>query len=342
MSSMSDFWMVRAGRNSVHVDLFLEESCMFVGWGEGLGDRAFGADRNELRAMIHELHPSRSKHKVLVAASQLYRFLNDIEVGDTVMTYDASQRRYLVGEVTGDAKRRDADSYARPVKWTKRVARDGITVGTRNSLGAILTVFRLNSDASRELASRCVAIDAGPDVAVAPTPAVPGTEEGTSVEDVVADALEKSREFVEDRIASLEAYEMQDLVAGILRALGYKTQVAGPGSDRGVDIFASPDGLGLEEPRIFVEVKHRPNSSMGTQEVRSFMGGRQQGDRCLFVSTGGFSREARYEAERSNVPLKLIGLPQLRELLVEHYEEVDAETKRLVPLVKTYWPVAEE
>ncbi|MEC9046381.1 MAG: restriction endonuclease, partial [Planctomycetota bacterium] len=247
-----------------------------------------------------------------------------------------------VGEVAGDAQRRGADTYARPVKWTKRVARDGITVGTRNTLGAILTVFRLNSDASREMASRCVAINANPDVSVVMPPEVPEVEDGPSVEDVVADALEKSREFVEDRIASLEAYEMQDLVAGILRALGYKTQVAGPGSDRGVDIFASPDGLGLEEPRIFVEVKHRPNSSMGTQEVRSFMGGRQQGDRCLFVSTGGFSREARYEAERSNVPLKLIGLPQLRELLVEHYEEVDAETKRLVPLVKTYWPAASD
>ncbi|MEC9047078.1 MAG: restriction endonuclease, partial [Planctomycetota bacterium] len=108
---MSDFWMVRAGRNSVHVDLFLEESCMFVGFGEGLGDRAFGADRNELRAMIHELHPSRSKNRVLVSASQLYRFLNDIEIGDTVMTYDASQRRYLVGEVAGDAQRRGADTY---------------------------------------------------------------------------------------------------------------------------------------------------------------------------------------------------------------------------------------
>jgi len=81
---------------------------------------------------------------------------------------------------------------------------------------------------------------------------------------------------------------------------------------------------------------------MGTQEVRSFMGGRRSGDRCLFVSTGGFSKEARYEAERSNVPLTLIDLPRLRELLVEHYESVDAETKRLVPLVRTYWPVSSD
>ena len=29
------------------------------------------------------------------------------------------------------------------------------------------------------------------------------------------------------------------------------------------------------------------------REVRSFLGGRKTGDRCLYVSTGGFTREAR-------------------------------------------------
>ena len=56
--------------------------------------------------------------------------------------------------------------------------------------------------------------------------------------------------------------------------------------------------------------------------------------------TGGFSKEARYAADRSNVPLTLIGLPQLRELLIEHYESADTETKRLVLLVRMYWPAS--
>ena len=140
-------------------------------------------------------------------------------------------------------------------------------------------------------------------------------------------------------IAKLDPYEMEELVAGILRAMGYKTRLSAKGADRGVDIFASPDGLGLQEPRIFVEVKHRRGSTMGSQQLRSFIGGRQTTDRCLFVSTGGFTKDARYEAERSNVPLTLLGLPDLRRLLVEHYENVDAETRRLVPLTMLYWPV---
>ena len=69
--------------------------------------------------------------------------------------------------------------------------------------------------------------------------------------------LEKADRLIEDRIAALDWRQMQELVAGILRGMGYKTTVSADGPDRGVDIFASPDGLGLQEPRIFVEVKHR-------------------------------------------------------------------------------------
>jgi predicted Mrr-cat superfamily restriction endonuclease len=43
---------------------------------------------------------------------------------------------------------------------------------------------------------------------------------------------------------------MQELVAGILRAMGYKTLVSPAGADRGKDIIASPDGFGFEPPRI--------------------------------------------------------------------------------------------
>lgn len=103
-------------------------------------------------------------------------------------------------------------------------------------------------------------------------------------------------------------------------------------------ILSEPDGLGLLEPRIFVEVKHRLGTRMGADQIRTFLGGRQPGDRCLYVSTGGFSKEAKYEAERANVPLKLIDLPKLRELVLEHYVSFSPEGLALLPLKKLLWP----
>jgi restriction system protein len=68
------------------------------------------------------------------------------------------------------------------------------------------------------------------------------------------------------------------------------------------------------------------------------LGGRHKDDRGLYVSTGGFSRDAYYEAERSQVPLTLWTLDNPVRALIEHYDATDAETKRIVPLKRMYWP----
>ena len=130
---------------------------------------------------------------------------------------------------------------------------------------------------------------------------------------------------------------MQELVAGLLRAMGYKTRISPSGSDRGKDIVASPDGLGFEDPRIVVEVKHC-GAAMGSQDIRGFLGGRHDHDKGLYVSTGGFTRDARYEAERGRIPVTLMDLDDLVRSLLEHYEKLDVEMQRLVPLRKIYWP----
>jgi restriction system protein len=80
--------------------------------------------------------------------------------------------------------------------------------------------------------------------------------------------------------------------------------------------------IGLESPRIKVEVKHRKNTAMGFQELRSFIGGLRSDDRGLYVSIGGFTKDAKYEAERSNVPVTLIDIDGLLKLIIEHYDIV--------------------
>jgi restriction system protein len=60
----------------------------------------------------------------------------------------------------------------------------------------------------------------------------------------------------------------------------------------------SPLRLAKTRSRIVVEVKHR-NGQMGSQQIRSFLGGRHKDDRGLYVSTGGFTKDALYEAERA-------------------------------------------
>lgn len=88
----------------------------------------------------------------------------------------------------------------------------------------------------------------------------------------------------------------------------YKKWISPAGPDRGKDFVASPDGFGFEQPRIVVEVKHRPSTAMGSQELRSFLGGRHKDDKGLYVSTGGFTKDAKYEADSGSIPVFLLDL----------------------------------
>ena len=86
-----------------------------------------------------------------------------------------------------------------------------------------------------------------------------------------------------------------------------------------------------------VRSAHR-TAQVDSKAVRSFVGGRRKGDKCLYVSTGGFSKDAHYEADRAEVALTRVTLPRLRQLVVDFYDKLDAETRAMVPLRRLYWP----
>jgi restriction system protein len=72
--------------------------------------------------------------------------------------------------------------------------------------------------------------------------------------------------------------------------------------------------------------------------LRSFIGGLRPNDRGLYVSTGGFTKEARYEADRAQIPVTLIDIDELAILLIDNYDRLDADARALIPMAKIYWP----
>jgi restriction system protein len=334
--------MVRAGIGGENVEEFLRHGLIAFG-DTRLGALSPALRKDDLLRLFADKYPEEKEGSRASWASQLMRLLGEMKTGDPVVTFDRDRRLYLLGTIASEyewAPQLIADKpHIRRVQWTHQVPRDLLTVSTRNSLGSSLTLFKIGPEAAKDLQAKRVPI--GATVAEAPPPPkeLAADEEAAGAE-VRAEIIEKADEFIEDAINKLDWQQMQELVAGILRAMGYRTTVSPPGADRGVDIFASPDGLGLQEPRIFVEVKHRDQTKMGAERIRAFLGGRKPGDKCLYVSTGSFTKEARYEAERASVPITLLDLQDLRKLLIENYENLDAETRALVPLKRLYWPLA--
>ncbi|WP_028081238.1 restriction endonuclease [Solimonas soli] len=328
---MARMWMVRGDGGSLY-DAFRENEVIAIGWDQLAEHAKPGVSREGLIALYEKAQPQMKRGAVVSGASQVWRFVNEIQNGDWIITYSPFNRMYRLGTVAGPAEHHpewgEQDMpLARKVQWyVSELARDSLSTGTKNILGSTLTVFEVSPSAMAEI----LAIHKG-----RPAPAKDESDE------VVADPLAsidlQAIERIKDRVNELDWNEMQQLVAGILRAMGYKTQVSPPGSDRGKDIVASPDGFGFEHPRIVVEVKHR-QESMGSQQIRSFLGGRHKDDRGLYVSTGGFSKDAQYEADRASIPVTLWTLDNVVRALIEHYDSTDAETKRIVPLKRIYWP----
>ena len=76
---------------------------------------------------------------------------------------------------------------------------------------------------------------------------------------------------------------------------------------------------------------------MGAPAVRSFIGGLRAGDRGLYVSTGGFTKEARYEADRAIVPVRLLDFDAFVRHYVDVYAKTDGDTRSILPLSRIWW-----
>lgn len=328
---MNKMYMIRAGRGNYLFDQFEEKNIVAIGWND-LGDLSLIEDKQHLKEMLSRNHGYKEQ-ATHTNAGQISRFHKEMKIGDYVVTYSSRERSYLIGTIESDYKYDDAFEFnnIRNVKWLGRVSRDILSASTKNSLGSILTIFEIKDQAKKELLDKLYQKDS---TNVTDDSGL----EDDRLENIKENIEDNAREFIKDKIIKLSWEEMQDLVAALLRALGYKTKISPKGPDRGKDIIASPDGLGLEDPCIYVEVKHRPNQRMEAPDIRNFIGGMRSYRKGIYVSTGGFTKEAMYEVERANVALSTIDLDELVDFIISNYDNFDSEGRALVPLRKIYWP----
>lgn len=325
-------WMIRAGQGGYLIGDFASKKIVAIGWNQ-LGDLTTLTSRDEIMDLCRKTYPKDKPGKVVTSASVVHKFRNVIQKGDGVVTYDPNAREYLVGEIASDYRFDPSvipdHANIRDVAWRSRVSRDVLPNATRNSLGSTLTLFAISPEAWEDLQVTTGGAKGASHES--------GEVEKPDFEEIKRSREDEAHESLKDKLLELDEYQMQELLATILRAMGFKTRVSPRGPDRGLDVFASPDGLGLQEPRIKAEVKHR-GDSIGAGELRSFIGGLRPGDRALYLSTGGFKKDAKYEADRSNIPLTLIDLDSLATLVEQHYENFDSDGRGLLPLTKIYWP----
>lgn len=304
-----------------------------------VGDLSGLTTIEQIKKKVDEAFPESSSLRKGVLADTLHKFRNEMQVGDLVLTYSRSERVYAMGKITSEYifdPSMDMQ-HIRQTDYSQRtISRNNLTYSTKRALMAGYVLYLVQSEAKREIFQ--LQRHATTEKSFEP-PQEPETDNESKLEDQLDFQYlsDISGEFIKDKIVSLEWHEMEKLVAGLLRAMGYKTRRTPQGPDGGIDIVASKDALGFEKPTIAVEVKHK-QSRIHVQNIRSFLSVCRSFDGGLFVSTGGFTKDARQLAQNSDESITIMDSDMLLNYLLEHYDKLDDETHTLLPLGKLYWP----
>ena len=166
--------------------------------------------------------------------------------------------------------------------------------------------------------------------------AVENTQSSEDISVSLDEALSNARTQIREYLMKMGPYDFQDLIAGLLRAMGYHVDwVARQGPDGGIDIVAYPDDLGITSPKIKVQVKReaRETTEGGLREFLSFIGEDEVG---IFVSTGGFNAPAKKKAREERRKLTLIDSDRLIDLWIKFYNNLVDKDRDYMPL-KPVW-----
>lgn len=173
----------------------------------------------------------------------------------------------------------------------------------------------------------------------------PTTSEPEAIEEA-AEKLSVTVEAAQDHawaeisafLHASDPFEFQDMVADLLRGMGYHVPwVSPPGKDGGVDVIAFTDPLGTTGPRIKVQVK-RWQSKVDSDGLKSFLASLSNGDVGLYVCLAGFTKDAQdYARNQENRRITLIDARRFVSLWVETYDKLADEARRRLPLVPVYF-----
>jgi len=150
---------------------------------------------------------------------------------------------------------------------------------------------------------------------------------------------EEAYNGIRDFIISKSPYEFQDLVAELLKVMGYFiSEVAQRGPDGGIDIVAYTDPLGTKQPRIIVQVKHRPHDHISSDDIQKLAGTlKRNTDVGIFITSGLFSKPAKKEAREYRSHIELIDFERFVSLWQEYYPRMSDEQKSFLPLHPIYF-----
>lgn len=341
-------FLARAGRSGEDEERALEHNVAIVGFQE-VDSLATAADVAAVRKLVASAYPDAKSRALDNFARQLWAFAATMKEGDLVVLPRKRTSQIAIGKVKGPYEYRRLDGtrrHVRPVEWLQsELPRTAFEQDLLYSFGAFMTVCNISrNDAQRRVAAVAEGKqDPGPKVPLTDPPAGKGSDQTDPTEE-----LPDLSQYAHDQIvahiqARFSGHALADLVDAVLCADGWVTTTSSPGPDGGVDILAGRGSLGLDEPRLCVQVKSQ-NSAADVTVYRTLLGTMQtfNAQQGLLVCWGGFKKTVLTEARTGHFSIRLWDSGELVEAIYRTYEQLTPEIQADLPLKQEWVLVMEE
>jgi restriction system protein len=336
-------YLVRAGADGEDEEYALENNLAVIGFRD-VPTLAAAKDYDDVFKIVEQAMSGAKPRAIGNRAGQVWAFSVAMKPGDIVVMPRKLKSHIVLGIVSGSYEFREVREelrHTRGVKWVLNVARMAFGQDLLYSFGALLTVCNIaRNDAERRVGA---ILDCKPDPGflqqlVPPTKSSPETiqaEEPSS-----SDLQQLAEDQIERHIQSrFSGHALSRLVEAVLKAEGWVTRLSPPGADGGVDILAGRGSLGLDPPRLCVQVKSQ-TTAVDVTVYRTLQGSMQsyKADQGLLVAWGGFNRVVLAEAKQGHFFVRLWDSRDLVEAIYNNYERLPAEIQADLPL-KRVWMV---
>lgn len=312
-------------------NLFLKGNVIAIGW-HLMGDlRLIEASRDGFKDKYMETYPDVKKGSIATGAGMLFRFCYEVQIGDYVIFPSKSNREVNIGIIEGDYVYDPSQVeyvQTRKVKWLKHLPRMSFSQGALYEIGSAMSFFAVKNYADEFLAAlsknfkKSIATDI----------------EDESVGATAEDKIENTKDFILKELSrQLKGYELEQFVADLLQAMGYRTKVSPQGGDSGIDITAYKDEL---PPRILVQVKSQ-DSDIKETTIQSLKGAMREGDYGLFITLSNYTKNAKKYLDNTPI-IRGINGTELVELILKYYEDLSEKYRKIIPLKRVYIPVPKE
>ena len=340
-------WVVRSGRYGERDEWAIENGCSGGGWRE-VPDLTQARRREDIEKIVAEAYPSESPGARTNFTAQLWALRGRIAPGDLLVMPMKTTREIALGRVISgyrfQADQEPGYRHVVGVDWTRQVARSAIKQDLLYTLGSSLTIF--SPSRNNAVARLEHVLATGEDIGSSTLPTIQRpsvTPRPAGSEADVVDEPESQPDIADiahDQIASKIAEEFSGhgfahLVAKLLEAEGFDVDEAPPGADGGIDITAGRGLLGLESPKLIVQVKTGQVASEVVAQLNGLVS-THGADYGLLATWAGLSKPARDAVKHQRFRVKVWDSTDVVEAVLRNYEKLPEDITERLPLRRVW------